>query len=137
MFAHESLHGWAMSIRSMNKELDPADHERTHRATEAWTDDRHATDDKYVELYFELAVALANATAGAARSTVLKVTQVEPRRGFVAWQALVDGHAPKSPNDPADYELAVALARCNHSYWRLLKDARTQKKRRRSSRHGH
>ena len=40
-------------------------------------------------------------TEGAARSTVLKVTQVEPSHGFVAWQALVDGHAPKSSNDPA------------------------------------
>ena len=38
---------------------------------------------------------------GAARSMVLKVTQVEPSDGFVAWQALVDGYAPKSSNDPA------------------------------------
>ena len=45
-------------------------------------------------------MALANATAGAARSTVLKV-QVEPSHGFVACQALVDAHAPKSSNDPA------------------------------------
>ena len=37
----------------------------------------------------------------AARSTVLKVTQVEPSHGLVAWQALVDGCAPKSSNDPA------------------------------------
>ena len=44
----------------------------TLRATEAWTDGRHAEDDKHVELDFELAVALANATEGAARSTVLK-----------------------------------------------------------------
>ena len=36
-------------------------------------------------------MALANVTEGAARSTVLKVTQVEPSHGFVAWQALVDG----------------------------------------------
>ena len=35
------------------------------------------------------------------RSTVLKVTQVKPSHGFVAWQALVDGYAPKSSNDPA------------------------------------
>ena len=53
------------------------------------------------ELDYELAVALANVTEGAARSTVLKVTQVEPSRGFVAWQARVDGYAPKSSNDPA------------------------------------
>ena len=44
------------------------------RATEARTDGRHAEDDKYVELDCELAVALANATEGAASSTVLKVT---------------------------------------------------------------
>ena len=48
--------------------------ERALRATEAWTDGRQAEDDKYVELDYELAVALANATEGAARSTVLKVT---------------------------------------------------------------
>ena len=42
------------------------------RATEEWTDGRHAVDDKYAELDYELSVALANATEGAARSTVLK-----------------------------------------------------------------
>ena len=68
------------------------------RATEAWIG-RHAADDKYVELDCELAVALASATEGAARSTVQKVTQVEPG-GIEAWQALVDGCAPKSLNDP-------------------------------------
>ena len=67
----------------------------THRAG------RHAEDDKYVELDYELAVALATATEGAAWSTVLKVTQVLPSHGFVAWQALVDGYAPKLSNDPA------------------------------------
>ena len=67
------------------------------RATEAWTDDRHAAHDTRVELDSEL----ANATEGAARSTVLKVTKVEPSHGFVARQALVDGYAPKSSNDPA------------------------------------
>ena len=50
----------------------------TLRATEAWTDGRHAVDDKYVELYFELAVTLAKVTEGAARSAVLNFTQVEP-----------------------------------------------------------
>ena len=34
----------------------------TLRATEAWTDGRHAEDDKHVELDHELAVALASAT---------------------------------------------------------------------------
>ena len=46
-------------------------------------------------------MALANVSEGVARSTVLKVTQVEPSYGFVAWQALVDGYAPKSSNGPA------------------------------------
>ena len=32
---------------------------------------------------------------------MLTVTQAEPSRGFVAWQALVDGYAPMSSNDPA------------------------------------
>ena len=40
-------------------------------------------------------------TEGAARATVMKVTQTEPSHGFVAWQALIDGFAPKSSNDPA------------------------------------
>ena len=34
------------------------------RATEAWTDGRHAEDDKRVELDCVLAVALANVTRG-------------------------------------------------------------------------
>ena len=42
----------------------------TLRATEGWTDGRHAEDDKHVELDSELAVALANATEGVARATV-------------------------------------------------------------------
>ena len=70
-------------------------------ATEVWTDGRYAEDDKYIELCYELAVALANVTEGAARAKVLKVTQTEPSRGFVARQTLVDGKAPKSSNDPA------------------------------------
>ena len=74
---------------------------KTLRATEAWADGHHAGDDKHVELDYELAVALANATEGAGRATVLKVTQTEPSHGFVAWQALVDGYAPESSNDPA------------------------------------
>ena len=59
----------------------------TLRATEVWTDGRHAVDDTYVELDCDLAVALAHVAEGAARSTVLKVTQVEPSHGFVAWQS--------------------------------------------------
>ena len=46
-------------------------------------------------------MALANATEGAARATVLRITQTEPSHGFVVWQALVDGCPPKSSNDPA------------------------------------
>ena len=41
------------------------------------------------------------ATEGAARATVLKVTQAEPSRELMAWQALADGYALKSSNDPA------------------------------------
>ena len=48
-----------------------------------------------------MAVAPADVTEGAAGATVLKVTQTELSHGFVAWQALVDGYAPKSSNDPA------------------------------------
>ena len=73
----------------------------TLRATEAWTDGRHAEDGKHVELDYELAVALANATEGEARATILRITQTERSHGFVAWQALVDGYAPKSSNDRA------------------------------------
>ena len=47
----------------------------TLRATEAWTD---------VELDYEPAVALANSTEGAGRTTVLRITQTEPSHGFVA-----------------------------------------------------
>ena len=48
----------------------------TLRATEAWTDGRHAGDNKFDERDSELAVTMANVTRGAARSTVLKVTPV-------------------------------------------------------------
>ena len=44
-------------------------------------------------------MALANVTEGAARATVFKVTQTQKSHGFVAWQALVDGFAPKSSKD--------------------------------------
>ena len=73
----------------------------TLRATEAWNDGGYVEDDKNVELDYEWALALANATEGAARATVLRITQTKPSHGFVAWQALVDGYAPKSSNDPA------------------------------------
>ena len=49
----------------------------TLRATEAWTDGRHAEEDKHVELDCEPAAALANATEGAASATLLRITQTE------------------------------------------------------------
>ena len=92
------LGGFAREVAARLGCIDPKHEAGTLRATEAWTDFRHANDDKYVALD---RVALASATEGAARSTVLKVTPVEPSHRFVAWQALVDGHAPKSSNEPA------------------------------------
>ena len=46
-------------------------------------------------------MALANATEGAAITTVLRITQTEASHGVHGRQALVDGHVPKSSNDPA------------------------------------
>ena len=91
----------------------------TLRATEAWTDGRHAEDHKHVELDFEQAVALDKVTEGPARATVLKVTQTEPSCGFVAWQALVSGYAPKSSNDPA-----IALQPIHFATPKKCKDAK-------------
>ena len=99
-----SLHGWGyVDPKHEAGKLIQRITKGTPRATEAWTDCRHAVDDKYVELDCELAAAPANVTDGAARSTVLNVTQVESSDGFVAWQALVDGYAPRSSNDPATW----------------------------------
>ena len=95
-----SLHGRSTLIQSARLgEFIQRITQGTLRATEAWTYGRHAEDDTSVELDYELAVALSNATGGAAK--VLKVTHAEPNHRFVAWQALADGHAPKSSNDPA------------------------------------
>ena len=58
----------------------------------------------------ELAVALAIVTEGAAGSTVLKLTQVEPSHWFAAWQAPVDGYVPKSSKDPSYIALQPKLA---------------------------
>ena len=80
------------------------------RATEALTDGRHAEDDKYVELDYKLAVALATATECATKSTVLKVS---------AWHGTHRSMVfPKSSNDPA-IALQPTLA--------TQKDARTQR----------
>ena len=91
----------------------------TLRATEAWTDGRYAENARDVELDCELAVAQLP------RATVLKVAQTKPSHGFVAWQALVDGCAPKSSNDPAT-ALQTVLAtpkRCKDA--KLLKERLT------------
>ena len=95
--ASTPLAGFAREVAAWLGYVDPKHEARkliqrvtkkTLSATEAWTDGRHAEDDKYVELDHELVVALANTTKGAARSTVLKVTQTDPSHGFVAWQAV-------------------------------------------------
>ena len=101
-FAHE-VAAWLGNVDPKHEawKLIQLSTKETLRATEAWTDGRYAEDDKYAERDYELAVALANATEVAARSTVLKVTQEEPSHGFVACKSLVDGYAPKSCNDPA------------------------------------
>ena len=92
----ESSQNLANAIESMKRtRIEATGNRLPLRATEAWTDGRHSEDDKNVELDYKLAVALATATEGAARSTVLKVAQAEPSYGFVAWQALTDGHASK------------------------------------------
>ena len=61
------------------------------------------------ELDYELLVALASLTEGAARFTVLEVTHVEPSHGFLSWQALFDGCASKSSIDPV-FALQLVLA---------------------------
>ena len=109
-------------------DIDTADHEGDGGATEAWTDGRYAEDDKHVELDYELAVALANATEDPARAAVLKVTETEPSHGFMAWQALVDAHAPTSSNDRA-----IVL----QPYLRRPRDAKMQRNCKKGSKHGH
>ena len=80
-----SLHGWRyVDPKHEAGKLIQRITKGTLRATEAWTHVRHAEHDKCVELDNGLAVALATVTDGAARSTVLKVTQVEPSPWFVA-----------------------------------------------------
>ena len=56
-----------------------------------------------------LAVSLANVTEGPARATVLKVTRAEPSHGFVASQALVDGHGNNATTHTCD---AQEVQRC-------------------------
>ena len=73
----------------------------TLRATEAWTDGRYAEDDKHVELDYELAVALANATEGTARATVLRITQTGQVAGSWHVKHWSTAMRPKSSNDPA------------------------------------
>ena len=66
----ERLHPKATHLQRLAREVaawlgyvDPKN-EGTLTATEAWTDGRHAEDDKHVELDYELAVALAKVTEG-------------------------------------------------------------------------
>ena len=59
----------------------------TVRVTEVWTDNRHDDDEQLVELDCEMAVTLTNVTEGAARTTVLTITQTEPSHRFAAWRA--------------------------------------------------
>ena len=66
------------------------------RVAVVWTDNRRSKDEKFVEIEYEVAVALANLTDGAARSTVLKVTRKEPSNVVAD-----DGYLPKSLNDSA------------------------------------
>ena len=71
-----TLGGFAREVAAWLRYVDPK-HEvgkliqritkGTLRATEARTDGRHAEDDKYDELDYELAVALANATEGSSK----------------------------------------------------------------------
>ena len=92
------LGGFARAVAAWLGYIDPT-HEAgkliqritkgTLRATEAWTDGRHAEDGKHVELDYELAVAFANATEGASRATVLRITQTEPSHGFVCGMASI------------------------------------------------
>ena len=87
------LGGFAREVTACLGYVDPKHETRkliqritmgTLTATEAWTDGRRAEDDKYVELDYELAVALANATEGAARSTVHEAVERTERTGSVA-----------------------------------------------------
>ena len=64
------LRGFAREVAAWLGYVDPKHEERkliqrTIRATETWTDGRYAEDDKYVELDYQLAVALVNVTEGA------------------------------------------------------------------------
>ena len=81
--ARDRFHGWDMLIpkHEAGKWIQQ-DTKGTLRATAAWTDGRRAVDDQYVELDHELAVALASVREGAAASTVMNVTQVQPTHGY-------------------------------------------------------
>ena len=89
----------------------------TLRATEAWTDGRYAEDDKYVELDYELAVALAKVTEGAARATVLKVTRTEQRGSW---------HVKHWLTDMRPSRRTVQQQRCN-PYLRRPRDTRMRR----------
>ena len=59
------LHGWRCRSNARGCGIVPQMTKGTLWATEAWTGGRHDADDMYVELDYELAVALANVTEGA------------------------------------------------------------------------
>ena len=55
----------------------------TLRAIETRTDGRHAVNDKFIEMDYELSVTLISVKEEVIRSTVLNVTQVMSSHGFV------------------------------------------------------
>ena len=73
----------------------------TLRATEEWTDGRHAADDKCVALDSEVAEALAIVTESVARSTVLRVTKWSQVTGSWHGKRWLMVLPPKSWNDPS------------------------------------
>ena len=92
-------------------------------ATEAWTDGRYSTRNT---LNWTTGCGTGQCD-GMCSKVHSRDTQVEPSHGFVAWQALVDGNAPKSSNDPAK-TLQPMLA---------TPKARMRRRRKKGSQHGH
>ena len=122
-----SLAGFAREVAAWLVYVDPKHElEGTLRATKALTDGRHAEDDKDGELDYEFGSG-QSATEGAVRSTVLKVTSVEPRgprvRGMASAPMEIGMRRRSRWNDPAK-ALQPTLATPK-------KNARTQRNRRR------
>ena len=72
----------------------------TLRATEAWTDGRHAEDGKHVELDYELAVGLGERDRRRSNSYGPEDHSDGAKSWVCGMASLVDGYAPKSSNDP-------------------------------------